>query len=162
MIDPTYSFIICSSYIRTANLPGFETVFRMCQDGCILANFGRSGKALHNTNMGNTHTWILLDRQSTINVFYNRKQLADLAHMEISIAIHCNLGIVHTNFSAVIPGNEQETTWYHPQVITNSISLSMASKQFHIIYNSQYGIISCLNKPDGSYHEFRESFRALY
>ena len=62
----------------------------MCQDGCLLDNHRGSGKALHITNVVDTHTWILLDRQSTNNVFYNGNMLDDLAHMEVYMSIQCN------------------------------------------------------------------------
>ena len=125
-------------------------------------NYGCSGKAFHITNVEDTFTRIFFDRQSMINVFYNLKLLAELAHMEGSMAIICNWGIVHTSLAAVIPGNEQETMWYHPQVIPYFISLFLASKHFHIIYDGQDRIVSRFHKPNGSYHEFRESFRVLY
>ena len=162
LIDSTHISGNQSLSRRTANFLGFKTVFKMCQDGCLLADYGCSGKAFHTTNVGDTCTWIFFDRHSMINVFYNRKLLAELAHMEGSMAIICNWGIVHTWLAAVIPGNEQETTWYHPQVIVNFISLFLASKHFHIIYDIQDTIVSCFHKPNGSYHEFRESFRLLY
>ena len=77
----------------------------MCQDGCILADYACSGKAFHNKNVVDTHTWILLDRQSTNNVFYNANLLGEMAHVEGSMVIHCNLVIVHIFLAAVIPVN---------------------------------------------------------
>ena len=88
--------------------------------------------------------------------------LTEVAHIVEDMAIHCNTDIICTFLSGAITGFKQEKTWYHQQGIANVISLSLASKNFHIIYNSQDRILSRLHKPDGSYHEFRESFRALY
>ena len=62
----------------------------MCQDGFIVGNYVCSGKAFHITNVVDTCTWIFLDRQSMINVLYNRKMLAELVDMEGYMSIHCN------------------------------------------------------------------------
>ena len=78
------------------------------------------------------------------------------------MAIHCNVDVVCTSLTVLMPGFEQETTWYHPQGIANLISLSFARKHLHIIYNIQDGNVFHLHKPDGSYHEFRDSDRGLY
>ena len=48
----------------------------MCQDGRLLVNSVRSGKAFNVTNVGATYTWIFLDFQSTNNVFFKCKMLA--------------------------------------------------------------------------------------
>ena len=90
MIESTQISVNKSSSRRTANFLGFERLFKMCQDGCILADYACSGKAFHNKNVVDTHSWILLDRQSMINVLYNRKMLAELVDMEGYMSIHCN------------------------------------------------------------------------
>ena len=75
--------------------------------------------------------------------------------MEGAMAIHCNVGVVQTSLVGVIPVFYQETMSYHPQGIPNVISLSLASKYFHITYDSQDGNFFRLHKSDGSYNEFR-------
>ena len=78
------------------------------------------------------------------------------------MAINCNVDVICTSLAGLMPGFEQETTWYHPQGIANFISLSLARKHLHIIYNIQDGNVFHLHKPDGSYHGFRDSDRGLY
>ena len=134
----------------------------MCQNGHLLANSGRIRKVFGITSVVDTRTWILLDRQSTINVLCKCNILADMDHMKGYTGINCNVGIVHTSLAEIKHGNEQEIRWYHPQVIANFISLLLAIKHLHIIYDSQDRIVTRLHKPNGLYHEFRGSFRVLY
>ena len=82
--------------------------------------------------------------------------------MEGSIVIHNNAGVVLKSLSILMPGFEQVAKWYYPQVIVNSISLSLARKHLHVIYDIQDDNFSYLPKPDVSYHEFRDSYRGLY
>ena len=105
LMESTHSSVNSSLSIITDGLLGFDTGFNMCQYGRLLVNSVCSGKAFIITNVGDTCTWIFLDIHSMINFFWNRKLLTDMEHMEVSMAIHCNTGIVHTSFSGVIPGD---------------------------------------------------------
>ena len=129
----------------------------MCQYGRLLVNSGRSGKSFNITNMGVPRTCILLDIHSTINIFCKRELLTDVVNIEEATPIHCNVVVVWTYLSGVIPGFYQETTWYHLQEIANTIYIYSARKNFQITYNIQDGNVFCLQKLNGSYNEFRES-----
>ena len=161
-MESTHSSVNRSSTSRTADFLVFETVFKMCQDRHLLVNSGRCRKAFNITNVGDPRTWILLYIQSMINVFCNSELLTDVAHMEGAMTIHWNAGVFCTSLAGVIPRFEQETTWFHPPGIANFRSLYLARKNFQVTYDSQDGNVFRLHKPDGSYHEFRDSDRGFY
>ena len=120
------------STTRIANFLGFKIGFKICQDGHLLVNSGRSSKAFNITNVGVPRTWILLEGQYMINFFCNHKLLTEAVHMEVFIDIHCNLCTFCTSLAVMIPGFEEEKTRYHQQRITNVISLYLDRKYFHI------------------------------
>jgi hypothetical protein len=57
-------------------------------------------------------SWILLDNQSTIDVFANQKLLKNIRDSEKSMNIHCIAGITRTNLIGDLPG--YGTIWYQP------------------------------------------------
>ena len=99
---------------RTSDFLVFETVFQMWLDGRLLVNFLHSGKPFNINNMGFLRTWIMLNIYFLINVFWNEKLLAKVARLEGVMAIHCNAGVFQTSLAEVIPGFDQDTTWYYP------------------------------------------------
>jgi hypothetical protein len=62
-------------------------------------------------------TWILLDNQSTVDVFYvqPRPCLQTFVLDTGSMDIHCNAGVASTNLIGELPG--YGTVWYHPSGI---------------------------------------------
>ena len=65
-------------------------------------------------------SWILLDNQSTVNVFYNAGLLRNIREGEAHMDIHCNAGVTSTNMVGDLPG--YGTVWYHPKGIANILS----------------------------------------
>ena len=67
-------------------------------------------------------SWILLDNQSTVDVFHNADLLKNIRKGKTHLDIHCNAGVASTNLVGELLG--YGTVWYHPNVIANIISLS--------------------------------------
>jgi hypothetical protein len=72
-------------------------------------------------------TWILLDNQSTVDVFHNDKLLKNIRAGEGYMDIHCNAGITSTNLIGDLAG--YGPVWYHPNGIANILSLSRVKKK---------------------------------
>ena len=106
-------------------------------------------------------TWILLDNQSTVDVFHNRDLLTNIRIGQATMDIHCNAGVASTNQVGDLPG--YGTVWYHPEGIANILSLSRVKEHgYHVTYDSQDGNRFVVHKPDGTLRIFNESTRGLY
>jgi hypothetical protein len=67
--------------------------------------------------------WILLDNQSMVDVFYNRRLLKDIKQVDTWIDIYCNAGVTSTNLQGELPG--YGTVWYHNRTVLPTFSLSL-------------------------------------
>lgn len=105
--------------------------------------------------------WILLDNQSTVDVFYNRDLLTNIRTGDTSMTIHCNAGTTTTNLVGNLSG--YGTVWYHPDGIANILSLSRVKEQgYRVTYDSEGGNRFTIHKSDGTVRVFTQSTRGLY
>ena len=80
--------------------------------------------------------WCILDNQSTVNFFRNRKYLKNIRKVENHVVIKCNAGVRKTNWVGDLPGFP-EPVWYDPGGIANIISMGQAEKYFFVEYSSR-------------------------
>ena len=88
--------------------------FGFFQSGIVLQNGGGGVRV--------PDSWILLDNQSTVDVFHNKNLLRNVRKSNTSLNIHCNAGVATTNMIGDLKG--YGTVWYHPRGIANILSLS--------------------------------------
>jgi hypothetical protein len=105
-------------------------------------------------------TWILLDNQSTVDVFFSSELLENIRKGAGHMDIYCNAGVTSTDLIGDLPGCG--TVWYHPKGIANILSLSRVKSRYRVTYDSLNRNEFSLHKPDDSVHIFRESERGLY
>jgi hypothetical protein len=106
----------------------------------------------------NLRSWILLDNQSTVNVFCNSNLVKNIRATPNPLLLKCNAGTIKVNKIADLPGYP-EPVWYHDKGIANVLSLSRVAKLFPVTFKNNGFII---HKPDGRKHVFKESARGLF
>ena len=63
-----------------------------------------------------SNSWLLLDKQSTVDQFVNPKHLRDISKVEKSIDVYCNSGKTSTNQQGMFGGM---WLWYDFEGIAN-------------------------------------------
>jgi Zinc knuckle len=106
---------------------------------CSLTSFAlicHGNTLTHDSSSANIpSTWILLDNQSTIDVFCNKHLLADVHRSDKLMSIHCNAGVVTTSDIGTLPGYGD--VWYHSTGIANILSLSRVRQNgFDVAYDN--------------------------
>jgi hypothetical protein len=117
-----------------------------CQSGRVVTPEHRSARAesfKYDANVLNQagdgkidSNWVLLDSQSTCDVFYNPEFLNNIRVAEggREMHIHCNAGVVVVKTVGDLIG--YGTVWFYPQGIANILSLALVQKQFYITFDS--------------------------
>ena len=104
--------------------------------------------------------WILLDNQSTVDVFTNRRLLKNIRRARKHMFIHCTAGVAKTNLVGDLPG--YGTVWYHPDGIANILSLSRVKEKYRVTFDSDINNQFVVHRPDGTQRIFQQSSRGLY
>ena len=104
--------------------------------------------------------WILLDSQSTVDVFCNAKLLDQIHEVPVSLKILSTGGISTTNKIGLLRG--YGWVWYHPTGIANILSLSRVKEKFCVSFDSDKDNMFHVHLGGGVVRSYRESGRGLY
>ena len=106
-------------------------------------------------------TWILLDSQSTVDIFQNKSLLKNIRDGGGTMDIHCTAGVTTTRLMGDLPGYGE--VWYHPNGIANILSLArVKAKGYAVTYDSAVGNHFKVVTPGGAVRLFKQSSRGLY
>jgi len=69
---------------------------------------------------------ILLDSQSTVDMFMNKKLLKNIHDTKKTLSLHCNAGVTTVDKIRDLPG--YGTVWFYEDGIANILSLNNVKK----------------------------------
>ena len=104
--------------------------------------------------------WVLLDNESTVDMFCNGGLLENIRESEVAMHVHCNAGKRIVKEVGDLKG--YGTVWYDRFAIANILSLKNLIARFHVSYDSSSGSGFVVTKPDGSSFAFKMSEHGLH
>ena len=104
--------------------------------------------------------WVLLDNQSTVNVFFNERLLQNIRTVKRKLTIYSTGGKSVTRQVGDLPGFGE--VWYHPGGIANILSLALVKKHFRITYDSHSDNTFHVHLGNEKVQSFHESKQGLY
>jgi hypothetical protein len=132
----------------------------MCSS-IVLITHGITLQSQSNNDYHIPPTWILLDNQSTIDVFNNSDLLENIRQTTRKMHIHCNAGVAITDMVGDLPG--YGTVWYYPDGVANILSLSRVCEAgYKVVYDSTNGNKFMVSKPGGTIMQFNQSAQGLF
>ena len=79
-------------------------------------------------------TCLLINSESSVDIFNNADLLTKIHHVKKSLKLHCNAGHVQVTKKGWF---REIKVWYHPKGIANILSLKMLKNRHHVTYDSK-------------------------
>jgi len=105
-------------------------------------------------------SWMLLDSQSTVEVFSNAKMLSNIHDIKIQLILHCNVSTASVTKKG--DTNQYGTMWYHQGGIANILSLSNVKIKYRLTFDRELEDSFVVHKENGSKLVFNPSKKGLY
>merc|ERR1712197_78514 len=96
----------------------------------------------------NLKNCVLLDSESTVHAFCNDSLLEKVWATDEVMTLLGNGGVMSTNQMESIRNlDTRDPVWYHPEYITNILSLAKIKEQYRVTYDSEKGGAFVVHKP---------------
>ena len=107
-------------------------------------------------------TWILLDNQTSFDVFGNAALLHNIHDITTPLHIRGITGVQVITQQGHLPGHG--LVWYHPHVSVNILIMAKLKQQYHIAYDSGKENAFIVTEPNTTHikYIFKESHDVLY
>ena len=113
----------CSGRTQTDGLPGGDGI------STLMFSFYQANGEISKTS-------VLLDSQSTVDIFCNPHFMKNIRRTPEGMRVQCNAGSCLTNLAGDLPG--YGTVSYNRKVIANILSLRRVWDHYHISYDSSH------------------------
>ena len=100
----------------------------------VLAGKGKA-KAKQKPKYPIPKSWVLLDNQSTCDIFFNANLLQNIRQVEGSMTFNTQAGSSKTNWIGDFP--RYSTVWYDKNGIANILSLARMKKKYRVTFDSE-------------------------
>jgi len=82
--------------------------------------------------------WILLDSQSTVDLFINKNLLKKICDTKKLLTLRCNAGM--TTLDKIVDLVGYGTIWYYKDGIAIKLSRNNFKKMYHVTYDSAFEV----------------------